>query len=176
MTVNGTGTNAGIVVGAERELVVSTVDAGGITINAAIADNGAGSSGLTYSAQGAGALVLIGVNTYTGATNIARGTLQLGNAGTTGSLSTTSGINIAAGGTFRINQTDTVTQGTDFSAAAITGAGGLTQAGSGSTVITAANSYTGATAITAGTLQLGNGGTTGSLATTSVISVAQEQP
>ena len=46
---------------------------------------------------------------------------------------------------------------------ALQGAGGLTKAGSGELILTGDNSYTGGTTIAAGTLQLGNGGTTGSI-------------
>ncbi len=120
-----------------------------------------------------GALTLFGANSYTGPTTISAGTLQLGNAGLNGSLSPSSAISVAENALFTINQTDTVTQGADFSSAAITGAGGFTQAGTGTTALTAANSYTGPTTVSAGTLQLGNGGTSGSLNTASALSVAE---
>ena len=125
-----------------------------------------------FAQSGTGTTVLTAANTYSGATNITAGTLQLGNGGATGSLATSGTINIGSAGTLRISQNDTVTQGVDFSSSAITGAGGLEQAGSGTTVLTAANSYSGATNITAGALQLGNGGTSGSLATTGTINIS----
>ena len=45
----------------------------------------------------------------------------------------------------------------------ISGTGGCAQIGTGTTILTANNTYTGGTTISAGTLQLGNGGTTGSI-------------
>ncbi|MFK4808570.1 autotransporter outer membrane beta-barrel domain-containing protein, partial [Devosia sp. ZW T5_3] len=45
----------------------------------------------------------------------------------------------------------------------MTGAGSLTKDGLGTLTLTGANSYSGGTTITAGTLQLGNGGTSGSI-------------
>ena len=46
--------------------------------------NGTGTLALTKS--GTGTLTLTGTNTYTGGTTISAGTLQLGNAGATGSI------------------------------------------------------------------------------------------
>ena len=54
------------------------------------------------------------------------------------------------------NQSNTVTQGTDFSGAAIAGTGGLTQAGSGTLTLNAANTFSGTTRAAAGTLHLTN--------------------
>ena len=46
----------------------------------------------------------------------------------------------------------------------ISGTGTLTKSGAGTLTLTGANTYTGGTTISAGTLQIGNGGTTGSVA------------
>lgn len=72
------------------------------------------------------------------------------------------------------------TAGTGEIAGAIvdyTGAGGplatrVTKAGNGTWTLSGANTYTGTTAINAGTLQIGNGSTTGGLSASSAISVA----
>jgi autotransporter-associated beta strand protein len=45
----------------------------------------------------------------------------------------------------------------------ISGTGSVTQAGIGTAILTGNNTYSGGTTITAGTLQLGNGGATGSI-------------
>ena len=113
----------------------------------------------SFTKDGIGSLALNGAlqHTYNGATTVSGGTLQLGDGGSDGAISTGSAISIGAGATFAINQSDTVTQGTDFSGAAITGDGGFTQSGTGTTVLNAANTYTGATTISAGTLSLATG-------------------
>ena len=102
---------------------------------------------------GTGTLILTGANLYSGATTISAGTLQLGNGSTTGSLSTSSAITDNA--TLSFDRSNTVTQGTDF-ATVIGGTGGVTQAGSGTLILSGTNTYSGATNITAGTLQVSN--------------------
>jgi autotransporter-associated beta strand repeat len=103
---------------------------------------------------GTGTLVLTGANTYTGGTTIATGTLQIGNGGTSGSVTGDITNNTA----LIFNRSDAVTY-----AGVISGTGSLTQAGPGTLVLTGANTYTGGTTIATGTLQIGNGGTSGSI-------------
>jgi len=142
---------SGATFNAGSTVALDTSNAGGaFTYGGAIS----GTQGITKA--GSGSLVLSGSNTYGGPTTIAGGTLQLGNGGTTGSLSPSSVITNNSALVF--NRSDTITQGTDL-AAAISGSGSLTQAGAGTVVLTSANSYTGATAITSGTLSLSGSGT-----------------
>jgi autotransporter-associated beta strand protein len=113
-----------------------------------------GSGGVTMSS---GFLVLDGPLTYTGATVIDGGTLKFVNSGTGASTPATSGVTIGAAGALYFG--DDVTYG-----GVIAGAGGVRHEFAGTTVLTGANTYTGGTTINGGALQLGNGGTTGSIA------------
>ena len=67
-------------------------------------------------------------------------------------------ISLASGGGTIDTNGFTIVQTQPFS-----GAGGLTKAGAGTLVLPTDNAYTGGTTISAGTLQVGNGGTTGSI-------------
>ena len=122
-------------------------------------------AGLTVisSTNAASTLILAGSNNYSGTTTFGgtgNVTLQLGNGGATGSLSTSSPI--AFGNTYQLAPTlafsrnNTITQGTDFSGSGITGAGNVNQLGPGLLVLTASNSYTGNTTISGGSVQLNN--------------------
>lgn len=93
--------------------------------------------------EGNATLILTGAFGHSGGTTISGGTLQLGNGGTTGSL-TGSTVN---SGTFAVNRSNDYT----FSGA-ISGAGGFVQSGAGRTVLSGANSYDGPTLVSAGTL------------------------
>ena len=104
--------------------------------------------------DGAGTLLLTGGNIYTGGTTISAGTLQLGNGGAAGSIVG----NVTNNGVLAFNRSDILTF-----AGSITGSGVVNQVGSGTTILTANNSYTGGTTISAGVLQLGNGGTSGGI-------------
>ncbi len=114
-----------------------------------IADGG-GQLGLNLS----GSLFLTGTNTYTGGTTISSGTLEVGSGGTTGSIVG----NVVNYGNLLINRSNSFT----FSGA-ISGSGSLVKYGSGTLILTGANTFTGDTYINSGTLQIGAGGTTGSI-------------
>ncbi len=105
--------------------------------------------------SGAGTLTLSAANTYSGATTISAGTLQLGNGGTTGSIADTSGITDNA--TLTVDRSDVFTLGT-----VISGTGALNQIGTGTLALTNPNTYTGGTALSAGTLELAAQGAAGS--------------
>ncbi len=121
-----------------------------------------GAAGLTtLTKDGAGTFTLSGNNTYTGTTTVGAGALQIGNGGTTGSIA---GLSIIDSAALVFNRADALTYG-----GVISGVGTVTQAGTGTTTFTGTNTYTGATTISSGTLQIGNGGATGSIAGLSIV-------
>jgi len=124
-------------------------------VSGTINDGGmSGGSGASLVKVGAGTLILSGNNTYTGLTAVLGGTLQLGDGGPAGSILG----NVFNATTFAINRSDTYTFG-----GVILGGGAFVQMGSGTTIFTGNSVYTGGTTIAAGSLQLGNGGTSGAI-------------
>lgn len=115
--------------------------------------------------SGNGAISKIGNNTLTltgnsadfeGATTISAGTLQIGNGSSTGSLG--GNITASTGSTLAYNSSSEVALD------GLSGNGTLIQAGNGTLVVSSdVTGFTGSTRIQSGTLQLGNGGTTGGL-------------
>ena len=103
---------------------------------------------------GTGTTILSGNNTYTGGTTISAGTLQIGNGGTTGSIVG----NVIDNANLAFDRSDALIFAGDIS-----GTGSVTQIGTGTTILSGDNTYTGGTTISAGILQIGNGGTTGSI-------------
>ncbi|WP_114953406.1 autotransporter-associated beta strand repeat-containing protein [Sphingosinicella terrae] len=118
--------------------------------------NGTGGA-TTLAKNDTGNWYLTGNSTYSGDTNINAGTLFIGNGGNTGSI-TSAIVNVTGFGALGFNRSDTVTY-----AGLIQGSGGVTQAGAGTTILTGDNLYAGGTTISAGTLQLGNGGASGAI-------------
>ena len=116
--------------------------------------------------------MLTGANIYTGSTSVNQGTLQAGAANT---FSPASALNVAAGATLALNNFNqtvgslagagsvtlgsaTLTAGgnntsTTFSGI-IGGSGGLTKVGTGTLILSGANTYTGATNVNAGVLSV----------------------
>ncbi|WP_043694025.1 autotransporter-associated beta strand repeat-containing protein [Luteibacter sp. 9133] len=143
--------------------------AGDVTDNAVLAFNRSDTSSFNGIVSGAGSLrqigsgtlVLTGNNTYTGGTTVDNGILQIGNGGATGWLVG----DIVNNKYVRFNRSDDVVFGGNIS-----GTGSLLKDGAGKLIVTgsitedSATTSTRPTVITAGTLQIGNGGTTGSIA------------
>jgi len=129
-------------------------------------DGGGGGGGLTLSEglnapvpvivqlaivkDGSGTLILSGTNTYTGGTTISGGFLQLGNGGSaTGSIVG----NVLDNANFAIYHSDAFVFG-----GVISGSGAFQQIGTGTTTLTAANTYTGLTTVSFGTLTISGTG------------------
>ena len=129
---------------------------GSSTISASLQDGG---GGLSLTKTGGGTVSLTGSNSYTGATYVAAGTLQLGNGGTSGTLGTAPAYLDNA--TLAFNRSDSFV----FPNTTLNGAspGMVYQIGTGTTRLTGDLTQTGGTVISAGTLQIGDGGTTGSI-------------
>ena len=167
------------ITGATRTVTVETspvAGATGIFFNGPIGDGGSG-FGLVKS--GTGVLILGGANSYSGTTTLAAGTLRLDNADalagggnlsfTGGTLQYTSSNTADYAGRVRSSTAaigvDTNGQNVTWNGAIdATNAGGLAKSGSGTLVLAADNAYSGTTTVSRGTLQIGAGGTTGSIA------------
>lgn len=113
----------------------------GITFGGTISGLGA------FQQTGTGVAYLTGNNTYAGGTTISRGTLVIGQGGTTGAISG----NVINYGTLGFNRSDsTIFSGT------ISGPGTVQQSGTGVTYLTGNNSYSGGTYLARGTIQVSN--------------------
>ena len=150
----------------------------GASTFAGIINDGAGTTTLTKS--GGGVLVLNGVDTYSGGTNIGGGTLQLGNSSalgtgglalstgvldlagyspTVGALSGTAGSTITNSSTGTVTLTTNIAAGTSTFSGVIANGGGtvsLTKSGGGVLVLSGSNTYSGGTTVNDGTLVVAN--------------------
>jgi len=133
--------------------------------------------------NGSGSLGLTGNNSFSGGVGLNSGTLAMNHANALGSAGTisfgggtlqygtgistdlSSRLSTAGGQAFVID-----TNGNDVTyATALAGAGStLSKSGAGTLVLAGDNSFSGAVTLSAGTLQIGNGGSTGALAAASI--------
>ncbi|GHU08541.1 hypothetical protein FACS1894158_17860 [Betaproteobacteria bacterium] len=163
--LNGGGTNGGNV----------RLDTNSLTVQSGAFSGGISGAGL-LTKEGPEKLILSGDNSsHSGGTTVNGGTLSISADKNIGS-----GINTLNGATLQLTGTSgtvytkawtlggsAIIEQNDASALAIldgvlSGTGGsLTKTGAGTLILTADNSYTGGTTINTGTLQIGNGGTTG---------------
>ena len=153
------GNTFNIVAGADISNATFNGNGGATTLNLTGSGNGtfnqsSASNIGNFQMTGSGTWTLTGSSSGTPGWTIVSGTLQIGNGGTTGSVAG----NIADDGVLAFNRSDAATY-----SSVIGGTGSVSQAGSGTLVLTGANTYTGGTIISAGTLQLGTPTTSGSL-------------
>ncbi len=167
---------------------LATAQTGTLELSGTITNSGGGGGTLKLTQFGSGTTILSNTgNTYSGGTLVSGGTLQVGKAIAAGSVGTADISVISAGtlslvnlignaltnnitngivgtGTVEVNSANTNT----LSGALTNGAAGtlaLVQKGAGTTILTSAlgNTYTGGTTVSAGPLQVGNAGNTGSI-------------
>lgn len=174
----------------------STLTISGTSIWAGVIQNalGAGTRKVNLTVSGGGALTLSAANTYTGTTTINAGTLALTGSGaisassdvslsnpaaifdlTTSTLATPSFSSLAgvAGSALNLGSRSIVVGAGNTSttfAGAMNGTGSLTKQGTGTMILSGANTYSGATTVSAGTLQIGDG-STGTIASISSAAV-----
>ncbi len=140
------------------------------------------SGGGSFTQSGSGTSIWTGADTFNGAISVASGSLQIGN-GTSGAIGSSSGVSISSGATLIFEMPNGSAFGgaianagaliaaeiagatTTFNGV-ISGAGGFTQSGAGTSVFSVAEAYTGATTLAQGTLDL-----TGSLASGNLVSM-----
>jgi autotransporter-associated beta strand protein len=158
ISLNALGVTVSSAANANSSEISGNLNLGGNTNTFNVADGGAAEDLVVSAAvsnggiikTNTGVLVLSGANTYSGGTVVAQGTLSGDSTSLQGSISNSAAVIF-----------DQVANGTY--GGAITGTGSLTKQGNGTLTLTNANSQN-ATTVSAGALQIGNGGTTGSLA------------
>ena len=123
----------------------------GTAYSLTIAGNITGTGSLTVFGGGgfSRSLAITGTDTYTGGTTLSSGTLQIGNGGTTGSITG----NVADNSGLVFDHSDNITF-----AGVISGSGYLAQYGTGTLTLTNTNTYTYPTKISTGTLALSGSG------------------
>ncbi|CAB3765287.1 autotransporter outer membrane beta-barrel domain-containing protein [Paraburkholderia solisilvae] len=116
-----------------------------------------------FEKTGTSTWALTGTGTTATPWSIQQGTLQIGNGGTSGSIIG----NVTDDATLAFNRSDAFTFDN-----VISGTGAVNQVGTGTTILTAANSYSGGTNVMAGTLAVGDAAHTNATIGSGLTSVA----
>ena len=153
------GTYAGGAATTDAARVITLTGAGSMSGGTLRVASGAFSGTITGSSalikETSGTLTLTGSNNFTGPTTIQSGSIQVGTGGTIGSLGETS---ISNSGNLTFHRSDASTW-----AGSMSGTGTLVKSGTNTLTLTGNLSHSGGTTISGGILQIGNGGTTGTL-------------
>jgi autotransporter-associated beta strand protein len=157
LTITSTFTN-GMAGGGARTLTWNTATSTNDILGSVLPD---GSGATAVVKQGAGTLILTGNNINSGLTTINNGILQVGNGGSTGTMGNGGAQDNTA---LVFNRSGTVTV-----FGPINGNGTVTQNGTGTVILANDNGFSGGLTINSGTVQVGNGGPTGSLLQTGPI-------
>jgi fibronectin-binding autotransporter adhesin len=140
LTLTGTNTDANTIAG-----VLQDSSAAGLSVGV-----------LSLTKSGVGNWVLTGPNTYTGATNVTAGTLEIGGAGQLGGGTYTGLVNIGTDATLKFNSTADQVLRTTVSTSDLRGAGALVKENSGTltleSTITTGNTFSGDITVNGGTL------------------------
>jgi autotransporter-associated beta strand protein len=150
--------------------MTTTLTPGSLTVsnNTKLYTLGGGSGKISGSValnkRGAGTLILDegAGNDFSGGVNISSGTLQVGNNDTAGNLPPSG--NVVNNAALVFNRADTITVPT-----IISGSGTVAQNGSGTVMLSGANTFTGAVTVAQGTLQIGNNAALGTTNGTTTI-------
>jgi len=143
VVVNANGTNA-------SRLTIA-LPSGTASFAGTLMDGEPGDAPLALIKSGAGTQILTGTNTYSGGTLITGGVLQIGDGGTSGSITG----DVVNNRTLAFNRSDDMAF-----AGAISGTGDVQKLGAGALTLTGTNSYSGGTLISRGTL-IGSAGSFG---------------
>lgn len=122
-----------------NELVVSVTGTNALALRGVVSGSG------TLTKSGSGTLTLTANNTYTGGTTIVSGLLNIGDGGTTGSIT----ANVVNNAALAFNRSDAATY-----SGVISGTGTLTKLGAGKLTLTGKSTYTGNTTVTGGILEI----------------------
>ncbi|MGD0649969.1 MAG: autotransporter-associated beta strand repeat-containing protein [Verrucomicrobiia bacterium] len=145
--------------------LVGILNPASVTVTATVDYTFSGSGSLTNPAtltkSGAGRLTINTANSSTNRMTILAGTVQLGdgvtyNGSWSGSISNLASLIVANTGSLTMPGN-------------ISGSGSITKDAAGTLTLTGTNTYSGTTAILTGTLQIGEGGTSGTLGTNNVV-------
>ncbi len=142
-----------------------TEAAGSLTLNGAVGQDGS-ARGLTKT--GAGTLTLNGPNTYTGGTTVDDGTLVIGPTGRLNGGTYAGAVMLSTAGSVLAYRNSTENQ---TLSGVLAGPGSVSKAGAGTLTLTGANTHGGVTTVEGGVLQVGDGGTAGSLAAGSAVTI-----